>query len=158
MTLQSLIVVALLLFVIGFCILIANYLNENMLPNIRSKLTNTQAQTMIDAGTQSLAILDEVFIIIAVGMVGAILIAAYLIHNPAAFFFFGVFMLAIIIIIIPTFANMFQDVTEDEKFSGYTGDYPFMMTIMQNLPSFIFIFGVAAVIILFGKWRGTGGI
>jgi len=153
MAVQDLIVLVLIMFVVGFTIFLAKYLVDFALNPVSDKLSSDRAKEVLYNVELVTGVMDQAFVFISIGGAIAILIWAYYIKSSPVFFFLSLFILAIVILIVPPIANVFQDISETDRFSTYTSDYPFMMILFNNLPTFIFFIGFILSVVLYAKWR-----
>jgi len=154
----ELFVIMIVIFLVGICMLFATYMKDNILVPMKDKLSNPRAINVINNIEFAFTTLDQVFLFVSVGLGLASVLLAYMTPAKPAFLLLAVFMFAITLLIVPTFANIFQDMTEKSQFSAYTTNYPITVYIFHNFPLFFFAFGFMIVIVLFAKIRGGGDV
>ena len=156
MAVQDLFVIMIVLFTIGLIIFISTRIKDNMFPQLKKLLPNKGAG-MVTTVEYAYKGLDSIFFFVSIGLgVGAI-VGAWFTDNPPLFFFLAIVMFAIVMVIVPSFANAFQSFSEKSTFSPYTSEYPMMMKIFEKYPIFFLVIGILIILVLFAKWRSTSG-
>jgi len=146
-----------ILFVLGICLFIGSRMKDMMLVPIKDKLAGSGGKAVITSIEFAFTTFDQLFFFVAVGLGIVSVLLAYLTPARPAFLFLSIFLFAIAILVIPQFANIFQDVTEKAQFSPYTSNYPMTMHIFQNYGLFFWVFGFLILVVLFAKIRGGEG-
>lgn len=145
-----------------FAIILYNAYNDNIKDNLNEALTSS---TPVDANANVTEILDQtsgginklnpLFPLLLVGLFAFGLIMALMGRSHPAFFFIGLIILAISIILAVVFSNVYGEITESPNFSSTADEFSIINLIMDNLPLTIFILFIAIAAILYGM-RGSG--
>ena len=130
------------------------YINEAVLTPISNKFGQTKAKEVIGHVNIGIATLDEIFFFLTFGLGLVTVLLAFVTPARPAFLFLAVILFSIALIIIPSFANIFQDISEKSQFSTYTTEVPMMMYIFEYYPYIFWGFGFLIIIVLFAKLRG----
>jgi len=155
------------MFVLGLMVLIATYMRDQMLTPLRSKLSSSTAKSVLSSVEYAFNTLDEIFFFGSVGFGIVALLLAYMTPARPAFLFLAIISFAIALLVIPQFANIFQDFSEKPQFAsfmtncpgGENCDYPMTYTIFKNYGLFFWMFGFLILVILFAKLRmGSGDV
>jgi len=156
-------VLAVLFGVSIFAVILYNAYNDNIKENLNDALTSS---TSVDANANVTKILEQtsgginmlnpMFPLLLVGLFAFGLGMAIMGRSHAAFFFIGLFILAIAIILAVIFSIAYTGITENENFSATTEEFGVMTFIMDNLPLVILILFIAISAILYGV-SGRGG-
>lgn len=159
---SELFVKMIILFAVGVILLIAFYMRDKILIPIKSQLTSSRAKTVVGTMEGAYAVFDNVFFFIAIGTGIAVVLMAYMTHASPAFLFFAIILFAIALIIIPQFANIWQDIAEKPKFSKYANSSSSSelfktYKLFESFPTFFWIFGFLILVVLFAKVRTGGG-
>lgn len=157
----NLFVIMIILFVIGLVIFLAAYIKDAMFPKIIARFDSTNAEAILNTAGSVLTAADNMFFFVAIALgLGSVLLAFTTEAKPA-FLFLAIFMFAIALVIIPSFANIFQDIAAKPQFStdygNYTANYTMTFAIFQNYPLFLWVFGFLILVVLFGKLRSGRG-
>lgn len=153
----ELFVIMVVLFAMGVILLLAFYLKDKVLIPIRDKFAGTKASGVIDTVNVTFERLDQLFFFSAVGLGLVTVLLAYMTEAKAAFLFLSIIMFAITLILVPSFANIWQDFSEKPHFSSYVDNLPMTKLIFQNYGLFFWMFGFLILVVLFAKMKAGGG-
>ena len=155
-------VLAVLFGVAIFALILYNAYNDNIKDNLNDALT---ASTPVDANANVTKILGQtsggiqklnpLFPLLLVGLFAFGLIMALMGRSHPAFFFVGLVILAVSIILAVIFANSYTAISENANFANTTAEFGVVSFIMANLPLTIFILFIAISAVLYGM-RGGG--
>jgi len=144
-----------------FAVILYNAYNDNIKDNLNDALTSS---TPVDASANVTQVLEQtssginmlnpLFPLLLVGLSGFGLFMALMGRSHPAFFFVGVVILAVAIILAVVFSNTYESITSNTNFADTTSEFGVMSFVMENLPLVIFILFIAISIILYGV-RGT---
>lgn len=144
-------------FVFAIVCIVAFYLVEQIHPEIKAKIggtpTNISINGTMDRWEQATGSLDFAFMAVMIGLIIAVIIAALLVRLHPAFFFVYLILLILAIIVAVPLSNGYEEIV-----GALAVGSSFTITgfIMSNLPLFVAVVGVAALIISFVK-MGSGG-
>lgn len=99
---------------------------------------------------------DYLFAFLLFGFFIFMIISSVLIDSNPAFFFVGLIMIAITLIVAPIFANTFTELTAEDELATAKEDFPVTTWIFDHYPTVIIAMGAIVAVVLYGKF-GTGG-
>ena len=151
-----------ILFALGVCLLFAFYMRDMVLIPIKGKLASTKAQTVVSSIEAVYSVLDQVFFFAAIGLGMVSVLLAYMTPAKPAFLFLAIILFVIALLVIPQFANIWQNMAEDSKFSMYansSSESELFLTwnIFKSFPTLFWIFGFLILVVLFGKVMTSRG-
>lgn len=134
------------------------YLVSQINPTLKDKIGGTQANISInetlDIWEASTGSLDFASVGVIMGLMLAVILSALLVRlHPAFYFLFFILLILAIVVAVPL-SNSYE-LFEDKL--GTSGDMSITSFIMTNLPLFVAVIGVAALIISFVKMGSGGG-
>jgi len=144
-----------------FAIILYNAYDKNIKDNMNDALTSS---TPVDADANVTAILEQtsggismlnpLFPLLLVGLFGFGLVMALMGKSHPAFFFIGILILSISLILAVIFSNAYESISTNENFTDTADDFSVINLIMNNLPLTIFILFIAISAVLYG-FRGA---
>jgi len=145
-----------------FTIILYNAYNDNIKDNLNDALTsstpvdaNANVTKILSQTSGGINMLNPLFPLLLVGLFGFGIATALMGKSHPAFFFVGIIILAVAIILAVVFPNVYESITDTDNFSDTTSEFGIMSFVMNNLPLVIFILFSAISIILYG-FRGNG--
>ncbi|RKX66173.1 MAG: hypothetical protein DRP42_03715 [Tenericutes bacterium] len=145
-----------------FAIILYNAYDANIKDNLNDALTSS---TPVDSSANITKILDQtsggirmlnpLFPLLLVGLFGFGLVMALMGKSHPAFFFVGIIILAVSIILAVVFSNAYESITQNDNFVDSADEFQIMSFIMGNLPLVIFILFLAISAVLYGMRGGT---
>jgi len=140
-----------------FTIILYNAYDENIKDNLNDALTSS---TPVDADANVTAILEQtsggirmlnpMFPLLLVGLFGFGLVMALMGKSHPVFFFVGIIILAVAIILAVVFSNTYESITTNANFTSASSEFSVLTFVMDNLPLIIFILFVAISAVLYG--------
>ena len=156
-------VLAVLFGVSIFAIILYNAYDDNIRDNLNDALTsstpvdaNANVTKILGQTSGGIRMLNPLFPLLLVGLFGFGLIMALMGRSHPAFFFVGLVILAVAVILAVVFSNVYEGITSTENFSESASEFGVVSFIMGNLPLVIFILFVLISAVLYGM-RGQGG-
>lgn len=143
------------IFVVGITILVGRFLWTEISPELTSHFTSTTATSVVTTVTSGFAIMDYVFMFMAVGSGVGIIILAYVVDFHPIFIFFTIILLVFAILVAPSLSNVFDEIGSTSELSDTLALYPMMDTFMSNYPLFIMVIGFLLMIVMYGKAGGV---
>ena len=149
-----------------FTIILYNAYDENIKDNLNDALTSStpvdssaNVTELLEQTSGGLRMLNPMFPLLLVGLFGFGLIMALMGRSHPVFFFVGIIILAVAIILAVVFSNAYESITENASFSNAADEFSVLTMIMNNLPLVIFILFIAISAVLYGMRTppGTGG-
>lgn len=146
-----------------FSLVLYNAYDENIKDKLNDALTSS---TPVDANANitkilgqtsgGIRMLNPLFPLLLVGLFGFGLTMAILGKSHPVFFFVGLTILAVSLILAAIFANTYEAISENTNFASSASEFGIMTFVMGNLPLVIFILFIAISFVLYGM-RGAGG-
>ena len=102
--------------------------------------------------------LDGAFAIIMVFLWIAVMTFAFFIDNHPAFFWIGVLLLIIAIVMAMVFANVYEELMAEDTLSGLELKFPIINFVMNHLLESLVVIIFSVIIVLYGKSRSGGGL
>jgi len=149
-----------------FTIILYNAYDENIKDNLNEALTSStpvdadaNVTKLLEQTSGGLRMLNPMFPLLLIGLFGFGLIMALMGRSHPVFFFVGIVILAVAIILAVVFSNTYESITENASFSTAASEFSVLTMIMGNLPLVIFILFIAISAVLYGMRTppGTGG-
>lgn len=147
-----------------FAVILYNAYDDNIKDNLNDALTSS---TPVDSDANVTKILDDtssgigklnpLFPFLLVGIFGFVLMTALLGRSHPMFFFIGLIVLGVAIIIAVTFSNVYESITDNVAFADEDSEFSIMGLFLNNLPTIIFILFIIISIILYGGRGNPGG-
>lgn len=145
-----------------FFVVLYNAYSENIRPSLNDALTsstpvdeNANITKILGQTSEGVEKFNPLFPLLLVGLFAFGLIVAYMGKSHPVFFFVGLIMLAVSIILAVIFSNVHESITTHDNFSSAAETFNIMDLVMSNLPLTIFILFICISAILYG-FRGGG--
>ena len=148
-----------------FAIILYNAYDENIKDNLNDALTsstpvdaNANVTKILGQTSGGIRMLNPLFPLLLIGLFAFGLVMALMGRSHPAFFFIGIVILAVSIILAVIFANAYESITDSPNFENAASEFGIMTFIMGNLPLIIFILFLAISAVLYGmKQQGSPG-
>ncbi len=144
-----------------FAIILYNAYDKNIKDSMNDALTsstpvdaNANVTAILEQTSGGIAMLNPLFPLLLVGLFGFGLVMAIMGRSHPAFFFIGILILSISLILAVIFSNAYESITTNENFVDSADDFSVINLIMNNLPLTIFILFISISAILYG-FRGA---
>lgn len=149
---------ALALFLIYY---IYNQIQSPLAGNLNSTYSN--ANNLLNQGNEALKLFDTLYPMYMAGLILAVLISAYFVRSYPFFFFAGVIVLVVSILLGVLLANIHATMIRENTatFGAYADDFSSIDWIINRLPFIILFTGLAIIILIYSKPAGnqfSGGI
>lgn len=146
-----------------FAVILYNAYDENIKDNLNDALTsstsvdaNANVTKILEQTSGGIRMLNPLFPLLLVGLFAFGLIMALMGKSHPVFFFIGLLILGIAIILAVIFSNAYESITSNESFEDAASEFGVMTIIMNNLPLTIFILFCAIAGVMYAM-RGSGG-
>lgn len=151
---------------IFFVILYSAY-NDHIKDNLNEAITSS---TPVDADANVTKILEDtssgisrfnpLFPFLLVGIFGFVLVMALMAKSHPAFFFIGLVVLGIVLLLAAIYSNVFEAITDNAAFNQTADDFSIISIFLDNLPIVILLLFVAIAIVIYALPKGgtTGGV
>ena len=140
-----------------FAIILYNAYDDNIKDNLNDALTsstpvdsNANITKILDQTSGGINMLNPLFPLLLVGLFGFGLIMAMMGKSHPVFFFIGLLILAIAIILAVIFSNVYEGITANENFASSAEDFSIMSYVMDHLPLVILLLFVIISAVLYG--------
>lgn len=129
---------------------------------IMSTVNNTQifsdypeAQAGMDSATNTILGFDNLMIFIVVGLSIFVLVSSAVVFNHPAYFIAGLFLLMIAIVVAAVGSNAFYDFVQNPVIAAEAANYPKLLFLFNNLPIYIGVLGILALVGMFISYQRT---
>ena len=116
-----------------------------------------ESAQIFNKGKSALLTFDYMFLYYIFGLSAFCIISAFFIESNPVFFVFSAILTAINIFISSIYVNVFDVFAHTDAFIGVANQFPFITSIMYNLPLFSLCLSLLIAIVIHGK-PGGGGI
>lgn len=155
-------VLAVLFGVSIFAVILYNAYDDNIKDNLNDALTsstpvdaNANVTKILNDTSGGIAMLNPLFPLLLVGLFGFGLLMALMGRSHPAFFFVGIIILAVAIILAVVFSNTYESISDNSNFSGATSEFSIMTFVMDHLPVVILALFIAISAVLYGLRSGA---
>lgn len=147
-----------------FMLILFNAYNDNIKDNLSDALTSSTPQDssanvtkiLNDAGG-GISMFNNLFPFLLIGIIGYVAITALMFKSHPAFFFIGLIVLGVAIILAVTFSNVYEAIGDKPAFANADAEFTISGFILSNLPIFTLIIFVIIAIVLFGIPKASVG-
>lgn len=157
--------VMVIIFAVAIFIIILAYAFSQVEPRINTALTNahegtadTNVTNILEDTSTAITRINVLFPILLVGLFAFVLISALFLKSHPAFFFIGLIILGVALILAAVFANVYGNITDKEAFTTVNADFNIMEMFIENLPLIIFLVFIAIAIVAWVKGGPQGGL
>ena len=140
-----------------FVVILYNAYDENIKDNLNNALTsstdvdaNANVTEMLEQTSGGLRMFNPMFPLLLIGLFGFGLVMALMGRSHPVFFFVGIVILAVAIILAVVFSNAYESITDNASFSNAADEFSVLTLVMNNLPLVIFILFIAISAVLYG--------
>ena len=140
-----------------FSIILYNAYDDNIKDNLNEALiSSTPADSsanvtkILDQTSGGIRMLNPLFPLLLVGLFAFGLIMALMGKSHPVFFFIGIIILSVSIILAVVFANVYEGISENENFTDANDTFSVMGFVMSHLPTTIFILFLIIAAVLYG--------
>lgn len=148
-----------------FFIILSNAYSDNIKPQFESAITTS---TPVDSNANVSKILDQtdngigrfnvLFPFLLVGIFGFVMVTALFARSHPAFFFIGLIILGVSLILAAIFSNVYENLTDQPEYSNAADTFNIQGLFLNNLPIMILILFAAIALILYAfPAKPTGG-
>jgi len=157
--------VMVMIFGIGIFMIILAFTFSQIEPKISEALSNahdtetsSNVTEILGQSSTALTRINLLFPLLIVGLFGFVFISAFFFRSHPAFFFIGIIILGVALILAAVFSNVYKNVTQDEAFEDVVDDYNIMTLFIENMPVIILLIFIAMGIIMWVRNPGGGGM
>ncbi len=145
-----------------FAVVLYNAYDENIKDNLNEALTSSQpvdananVTKILEQTSGGIRMLNPLFPLLLVGLFAFGLIMALMGKSHPVFFFVGLIILAVSIILAVVFSNTYESLTDNASFTAAASEFGIVDLIMSHLPLTIFILFCIISAVLYGMRDGT---
>lgn len=156
--------VMVIIFGVALFIIILAYAYGQIEPKINQGLISSKpaeagknVTEILSKTSTSLTMINALFPLLIVGLFGFVMISALFLRSHPAFFFIGIMILGVALILGAVYSNVYQEISENQNFNSTSNDYNIMGLFMKNMPVIIMIFFVAMAVVIWTRRGTTGG-
>ncbi len=157
-------VVIVIIFAFALVMLILSYAFGQIKPKLIKGLTSSQGEdananvtAMLDKSGVALTRINVLYPLLIAGLFGYVFISALFFKSHPAFFFIGIMILGVALIIGAVFSNVYERISTTDTFADTADDFSIMELFVKNLPLLTLIFFVAIAIIAWTRAGDAGG-
>jgi len=157
--------VMVMIFAIAIFVIILAYAYSQVEPRINTVLKtshtveeNSNVTKILGQSSTALSRINVLFPLIIIGLFGFVFISALFIKSHPAFFFIGLIILGVALILGAVFSNVYKTITDDDTFAETEDDYNIMTLFMNNMPLIILLVFIAMGVILWARSPGGSGL
>jgi hypothetical protein len=144
-----------------FAFILYNTYQQNVKDGLNTALThstpvdaNANVTKILEQTGDGIGMLNPLFPLLLVGIVGYIMLLAFMSRSHPAFLFIGLVVLAVAIIAAVTFSNVFESISAKPQFAQTASEFGVINVIMDNLPIVILILFIAIAMVLYALRSG----
>ena len=157
--------VIVMMFALAIFIIILAFAYSRIEPKMNDALTNSVAvdsssnvtKILSDSST-ALTRINVLFPLLIVGLFGFVFISAMFLKSHPAFFFIGLIILGIALILAAVFSNVYGRITDTDTFEEIENDYGIMTLFIENMPVIILLVFIAMGVVMWVRGTGGGGM
>jgi len=145
-----------------FAIILYNAYDENIKDNLNVALTsftpvdaNANITKVLEQTSGGIRMLNPMFPLLLIGLFGFGLVTALMGKSHPVFFFVGIIILAVAIILAVVFSNTYESITDNANFEQAADEFSVLTIVMDNLPLTIFVLFIIISFVLYGTRSTT---
>ena len=115
----------------------------------------TEAENVINSSKNTLVSMDNMMLLLIVGLSLFVIVGSALVNNSPAYFFIGLFLLIIAIIVSAISSNAFYVFRSDQLISATAASFPKLTFLWNNFPLYVLFMGIANSISMFVGFKRT---
>lgn len=142
-------IVVFAVFIIFGKIIVNEFANDPVLTN------NTHSQNALDTANSGMLSFDNIIIFAIVMLSLGSIILAFLIKTHPVFFFIAIFLLVFALTMAGIVGRTMDALTDNAQISATASQFPKMMLVLDNFPTFIFVLGLLIMISMYAGFKLT---
>jgi len=143
-----------IMFGIAIVILVGWKVMSDVNDEFQSKLTHTEATTIMQESTDRYVdLFDGIFLFVFFGSFIAVIIGSLFLDTHPAFFAISTILLVIICFVVAVFANAYGELSIDDELATFADDFTYIPFIMQYFVHIVIFMVCAISIALYSKSR-----
>ncbi len=120
-------------------------------------IPNQSKQLMSDWDDKVASLFNGMFLFLFMGVIIAGVVLASRVEVSPGFFVVGIIVFIIAIALAAIFANIYNEISQNDQLKEQADRFSIMNFIMENFPTFMLIPGTLILIVLYAKARAGGG-
>jgi len=114
-----------------------------------------ESAAVLNAGISAFSVFDYMFVFFAVGLGAFTIISGFFINSHPVFFVFSaLFLLPVCILTSAQITNAFDAFITADAIVAVANEFPYIVTLMRNLPLFFLVIGIMVAIAVHAKPGG----
>jgi len=157
--------VMVMMFALAIFIIILAFAYKQIEPKMNDALTsstsvdaNSNVTKILGGSSTALTRINVLFPLLIVGLFGFVFISAFFLKSHPAFFFIGLIILGVVLILAAVFSNVYGRITDTDTFEEVEDDYNIMTLFIENMPVIILLVFIAMGVIMWVRGTGGGGM
>ena len=153
------------IFGVAIFFIILSYAYSQIQPKINEGLTSSvtpeegkNVTEILQQTDSSIGRINVLFPLLLIGVFGFVLVTALLGQSHPVFFFIGLIVLGVALILAAIYSNFYETLTDNNDFTSTADKFNIMGLFLDNLPSVVLVIFVAIGVILYIKSGGSQGM
>lgn len=131
--------------------LVASYIIVDKVSDTNVFSSDATAQATVDRTKSTLVSMDTMILFLLMGLSLYVIISSYFVWNHPAFFFIGVFIMIVIIVICVVLSNTHETFIGNTEINETASKFPKINFVMGKLPFYIvFLMFITAIVTYLG--------
>lgn len=153
-SIQDIVFVGIMLLVLGISTLFGFLFMSNINDNFQaSDVITSSGKTASQSLTNNFpGVIDNSFLLLAIGMALAVLILAALVRVHPIFIPMYLIGLVFVIFFSGVFSNIYQEIATNPNMAAYSGQLTFITNILTFLPLLTGVFGILLMVVMYKMW------
>lgn len=152
---MSIIIIPTLIFIVAIVLMSVFYLQGQLYPQVAESFNNTEANETLTEFLDTTYLYDGIALAYALGLFLSIVLTSFLIRSHPAFIWLYIFAVIIATFIAAPLSNAY--IAFESNF-GVASSFGMTHYIMTYLPTWTFVIGIGAAVMLYAKTRSGGPI
>jgi hypothetical protein len=144
-----------------FAFILYNTYQQHVKDGLNNALThstpvdaNANVTKILEQTGHGIGMLNPLFPLLLVGIIGYVMLLAFMSRSHPAFLFIGLVVLGVALIVAATFSNVFETISSKAEFTQTASEFGVINIIMDNLPIVILILFIAIGMVLYAMKSG----
>ena len=147
--------IPIIMFLAVIALIVSFIVLETTTHNASELTNNTESKIPLTNARQTLLNMDNMMLFVLIVASFSVVISSFFVHNHAAFFIIGVFLLAVILIIIGSIQNAYETFATNTHIVSTIALFPKTNLIMNNLVFYLMGMGFMSLVVgAVGSIRG----
>ncbi len=154
-----------LIFALAIFFIVLSYAYGKIEPKMNQALTsstnvdaNANVTKILNSTSSALISFDALFPLLLIGIFGFVLISSLFVRSHPAFFFIGLIILGVVLILAAIYSNVYETITANPNFEDAADDFDIMGIMLENLTVIMFVLFILIAWIIYVKQPIGGNI